>query len=268
MDFRFADQLKTVTGIVGIETFTNKYDSYEIIKVSGRRYLQGVGRYEDNWYIKFGDLKLLYFTINPILKTPPPINASPERYLKEIISDDFLLWWCEKYGLPWLEEVEPFDNVDYDAVSVSSFKNRIFKLYACSLLWNSIFFEDEQNLNLAMTLFRYKPQDFTNFNCALEKLKQELPKLISNEYQAQLKLRYSGEQGRYVFRWWTDRTFDVCFLQLATLITRSSEEIHSKQKSCRSCGRYFWGHGNQAFCSDCDRRTYWSRENKKKTQKF
>jgi hypothetical protein len=59
--------------------------------------------------------------------------------------------------------------------------------------------------------------------------------------------------------------FDYVFFQLAQLTMKPKSEVTQRLKLCRGCSQFFWGHGNRRYCSrqGCDRRTIWSRKERK-----
>ncbi|PPD57361.1 hypothetical protein JP09_009995 [Dehalogenimonas etheniformans] len=111
--------------------------------------------------------------------------------------------------------------------------------------------------------FRTKYLEKENMNM-LEAIRQNVGMCLDQQLSG-ISLHYTFLGPKFYLS--VKSLFDVCHYQLGLLTTLSLEEYQAKKrhiKTCKACGSLHWGHGNQRYCSRCDRRTVWSRERAKK----
>jgi hypothetical protein len=201
--------------------------------------------------------------------------------------------WCTEHGLPAVEAV--FQNPLFaPGLSLSLFQRETLTLVLLMDVWTALRQEDEavlarilpelweawhfQHEKAVSRHIDYRVRDTgvtdavpTAQRRALSEMERHYGKKplarqiigwVLNERLETLcpQVSWTGQRWQMGLR--EAPLFDVCYLQLASLLTKPDTEIRAHFKTCKSCEGRFWGHGNARHCSRCDRRTAWSRKDR------
>jgi hypothetical protein len=207
--------------------------------------------------VSTNELDLLLSLIE-LIKEPIDMNN-----LQESFSNDEIIKWCERYTLPGLSKHEKiqenkntsdFPTLFYNCMLLDIFYFEVTILYSLFNLWRAALEEDNEKIKHYATLLK-KDFDITKKAAVDIILSVFIDEKMKNIYMRFLNF---GENKLFLD---TDDIFSMCYFQLANLITKPSES-KKHLRECKNCRRLFWGHGNSGYCSNCDRRTVWSRKNR------
>lgn len=181
--------------------------------------------------------------------------------------------WCTKYELP---VIEALIDKGRPGLSLGLFQREALTLALLCSVWRAIFYKDKPALarDLPQLLKAWANQRRGATDCwrkvvldhaaliaksspiAREALAKMYVEEMLIERLARVNLTFA--MGDSVSRLHlTAGLFDICYLQMASLLTKTAVEIRQNLKVCQNCQQLFWGHGNRRYCprSQCDRRT-------------
>lgn len=125
------------------------------------------------------------------------------------------------------------------------------------------YYSDLQNeftkKNIKKNMFEFKN---SNWKRRLEKLTHLFSTAINTELN-EMKFSFYASTSQFTLE--ATNLFQVIMYERAILISKMNVEGKSNIKTCANpnCLAIFNGHGNKKYCNNCDRRTMWSRKNKK-----
>ncbi len=179
--------------------------------------------------------------------------------------------WCSKYGFPYWD-AEIWNKYHKQAVQVNTFCNWVSAMYLIYKLLQAINEGDSNKLNkYTLVLLRYpefkslNEKSFDEYKNKFLRRDFESRKgtanytisLIINHHIKNIDIQLSLEE-KPKFYLQATCIFDICFFQLANMISKNiSDAKHIK--TCK-CGNLFWGHGNQSYCPNCNRKTLHSQK--------
>lgn len=265
-----------------------KYEKYSIRSFLGEPYIIGGKRLDtqsDPVFrrnpTKFDGPQLLFSLIN-LVKTDKNMMFD-NKWVNESISDKDIMEWIEKYGFPYIEKVDLKDIESREILEIEkyllkasgvhlhNFKRKIAYLYGCFNLWNAIYEEDvrkiekfKKSVSVRLMWRQNRSQILSGKTEDLILLNQALSDTINFNSNIKIEVNYNEKTANYGLTLTSHSLVDIAYYQLSSLMTKSPSENKKKMKTCSSCNSIYWAnHANSKYCSNCDRRTEWSRKNKK-----
>jgi hypothetical protein len=264
------DLLEEVGNLTMVNSFNYRYEKYQFEEIEGKNYIVGKGRinqFEDN--VSFDGPELLFSLINLVTGEIPKYFDSP--HLDNIITDENIMKWCEDYGIPYTDQHfwgskelnkkgYGFDNV----LQLGMFRYKIAWLYSEFSLWMGILNEDPEEI----TKWKFGVnEDATKIIHPslneMDLIKKSLAYEVSNKTKVRVSLDYNPQKNTFEFKLLDQSLFSIAYYQFTALITKSPSDNKKKMKNCNYCNSIFWANSaKKKYCSNCDRRTIWSRRNK------
>ena len=272
--FFIGDLLDEVGKLTIVQSYNLRFEEYEIEEIKGKKFIVGKGRPANPFKNEnvFEGPELLFSLIN-LVKGPLPKYFN-EPHMDSVISDESIMKWCKKYGIPYrdtelnrlLEDEKWRDNI----LHLGMFKYKIAWLYAYFSLWKAIISEDQEEINkyrdfvkLEMETIKMLPDGPKKDD--LTYLKEALTAAVDKHFRVNIHLVYNSDSKTYEFKLASDSLIIIAYYQLASLMTKNHTENKKKMKNCAYCQSIYWAnHANSRYCPNCDRRTVWSRRNSKK----
>lgn len=264
--------LEEVGNLMSVNSFNCQFEEYTFEEFNGFKFIKGKGRPE-NPYTKdnFFDGPSLLFSLINLVKEPLPRFFDD---LDEVLLDEDILNWVKKYGIPYqdgkLNEINKDKIHRIDILYLYSFKYKLAWLYSSFSLWNAIFYEDNEEiikfdyvtkLNLKIKKTVFKNRELHN---GIDLIKEALAETIDQKTNVSIHFEYNLNTKAYEYNLKSDSLFSIAYYQLSSLMSKKYNETKKKMKKCSYCNSIYWAkHANSKYCSNCDRRTIWSRENKK-----
>lgn len=262
-----------------------KYKEYESIVVDSSEYIIAKGLIDphepkSNLYVElgiecesaaYGSFEILFSLIQLVKIKGYQSKDFDKIPDDEIISNNDIIEWCYKYGLPFFPTTQiKEDLTDSNGEKVEagfltgSFRLSLSFLYGCFNLWRAIYEKNSNDIDkYAAFLGILKNAKFKNLDEKISTLKSSFPLLSIGSIE--LRPRYDAKTDAFGFGIYTRDIFQVAYFQLATLMTKTSKEIKDNFKMCPACSSMFWGHGNRKYCPNCNRKTIWSRKQKEQS---
>lgn len=275
-----ADIGEEVGNLSEIIDINRRFKTYEIEVIENQKFIVGKGKpdfFNKNELVITGvDLVLSLVNLVKGDELPKYYNAP---HLDNVMLDEDILKWVEKYGIPYqdkkLNEIYGDGLWRFNYLHLDSFKYLLAWLYASFSLWKATIEENWQQINkykhAARTLNLFKIDDKKEKpNKPTDEIiliKKALAESVGNEARIQLGLRYNPETKQNMFTLHANSLFEIAYFQLASLMTKTPTESKASLKNCKMCNNLFWAeHGNEAFCNNpkCNKRNYWYHKNKKK----
>ena len=167
------------------------------------------------------------------------------------VSDNRLIYWLKKYGMPETDfsEKRVFAYVHLKQeymicgyIHLDKFSKAIKEFYLCFKLWKAAEYENKTDIKKYSKLLGY----------SLDTIK-EAYMLISVKIEEQLKgmdPRFIAMPERTYFYSDTTTIFNLLYHQLACYISRKGRDIDKvRLQTCVKCGESFWAsHGNEKYC--------------------
>lgn len=264
--------LEEVGNLTIVNSFHYRYEKYQFEEIEGKKYIVGKGRinqFEDN--ISFDGPELLFSLINLVTGEIPKYFNTP--HLDNIITDENIMKWCERYGMPYTDQYfwgnkelnkkgYGFDNV----LELGMFRYKIAWLYSEFSLWVGVLNEDPQKVktwDFAVKANKEAAKILHPVLNGMDLIKKALAYEISNKTKVQVSLDYNQEKGTFEFKLLDQSLFSIAYYQFAALMTKAPSDNKKKMKNCNYCNSIFWANSaKKKYCFNCDRRTVWSRRNK------
>jgi len=279
-----------VGNLIEVETINRRYAEYRKITRKAEPYIEGYGAKQESLSYSISEPSILLSLVNllhgcslprPIpakripyiddtyTKTPPP-QIFPDKWLAEAIPLEEINKWIKKYGLPYAED--SVESGGHGVLRVARFRQHIAILYSYFVVWLATLDSAlGHKLDTEMVLLGLDPGVYPDEHTKMNVSKQMLAWLLSERSETKLELLYDKKSDRFSLKLTADSLLDVCYFQLASLITNKADpkEIKNHLKTCdnRACKALFWGHGNQGYCGNpttCNPKTIWSRNQKEK----
>lgn len=256
-----------------------RFEKYKVEIIKGEKFIVGKGQselLEGHTELSFNEIHLLLSLIN-LLKGELPkqfYQRNPNvNELDSVISDEDVLKWVKVNGIPYqdkqLNKLLDDEQLRPTHLHIQLFKFRIATLYARFALWKATLEENppgiEEYKKALWTYDFHKGQDKNKDDLIL--VKKCLAQEIGTEANIRMSLRYDEDQKKNVFTLSSDSLLSIAYYQLASLMSKPYSDSKEKMKSCKSCNSLFWAnHARTKYCSSCDRRTVWSRKQRKGEQ--
>lgn len=250
-----------------IEFSFRLYSDYDVVEFNGYYYIVGKNHIKTETKILSGkDILISAIKLADILNQKgvfysyshksfigdtPEMSGLPiqiqERMrtpLKEFYADTIaviILYWCNYYGLPFLEDGKAnifddtalFYNMDLYGFQVDAFIKHLRWLHSCFYQWRYSEFDERP--------------DWLKSN---KRSKQSFEWYLSSitDSGIEYKVSYNEKRNRFDFYWSSEDLFKILNLQLALLATRKDPD--GKQiKQCHKCNDWFEAkHGRQLYC--------------------
>jgi hypothetical protein len=184
-----------------------------------------------------------------------------------------IIGFCRKYGMPFnvLKTIPDSFRADKNGgtmkygFSIQSFRYRLGFLYSFFRLWKGIQENNYKDIDeYAFCVGIANEDKFDNRVNKIATIKRMLP--LDMRGSLNLLPRYDSSSDTFGFGIYANDLFDVAYYQLAAIMTKGTD-FKENLKICPpdggGCGSIFWGHGNQKYCKKCNRKTIWSRKQKK-----
>lgn len=275
--FFIGDLKEQVGELTSIGSYHFHYNSYEIKEIEGELFIVGQGEPGTNKKDRELEGPELLFSLLGLVKNELPEDfGEPELLhdLEGVIFNGDVLKWVEAHGIPytdetlneWLNERKIRSNL----LHLETIKNDIAWLYALFILWKATIEENENDIEK----MKFALMGFEKANSMVKQLEgydkvsaimdalTEFINLHTADVNINVHFDQKSKKCRFILR--TDSLMNVAYYQFGALMTKPLAENKKKMKTCSSCHSVFWAnHANNRYCSNCDRRTVWSR---KKTQ--
>lgn len=259
------DLLHQVGNLNAVNSNNPHFESYQMQEHDGEKYIVGVGNEiaPDSEKSTFDDPELLFSLISLVTESSPGELA---------IVDKNIMNWCKTYGIPYLDDL----NCDQDEVSragtgncnmlhVQIFKYSVKNLYKKFRLWMALVNENENEIAAFSNSVDHFIERSHSTQEKVDLLKKALAKAINIESSIEFKLDYNFDTKSFEFRLSDSCLFSLAYYQFSALLTKDDSESKKKMKQCTYCQSIYWAkHANAKYCTKCNRRTIWSRKNKKR----
>ncbi|MCG0276865.1 MAG: hypothetical protein L5655_12070 [Thermosediminibacteraceae bacterium] len=221
--------------------------------------------------------EILFSFINLIKLEDKPKSITFEQLMNTISLNDAINW-IQKNGFPEIGRLyitDANDELDeitralgtYYWLSLGQFRRQAVTLYLLFHLWQALLYEDEGKI--PYYLQPLAADDVNKLSSKQQKLTAQvfISELI-NERLGKIDFRLNMDLSKPRIIFYTPSLFSAAYFQLACLITlKDKEKVGKHLKICPQekggCGNFFWGHGNSVYCPLCDRRTAYSRRQKR-----
>jgi hypothetical protein len=267
------DLLEEVGNLTMVNSFNYRYEQYGFEEIEGKKYIVGKGfinQFEDE--LSFDGPELLFSLVNLVTGEMPEFFNSP--HLDNVITEENIMEWCEKYGLPYTDqhfwENEKLNNKGYrfdNVLELNHFRYRLAWLYSQFNLWLGVINDDSEEIKKWSFAVKVNLDAINILHPSLteiDSIKKALAYEISNITKVKVSLDYNVLKGTFEFKLLDQSLFSIAYYQFAALTTKSPSDSKKKMKNCNYCNSIFWANSaKKKYCSNCDRRTIWSRRNKK-----
>jgi ribosomal protein S27AE len=198
-----------------------------------------------------------FFEIMSVLKD---IDVTKNFDTGENISTVKVLELCKIYGIKHDNDLQKQYNNTF-GFDLWRFKYRLYSLYLCFAAYAAI--HEENYKLLAKIIPGIDRKGVTKEHDVLEYAKEWLS-LSCGNISVALKPSPTG------FVLASEATGIISACRVFIALMAASIKVQGDQiiniKTCPNCGDFFSGHGNKKYCSRCDRRTIWAREQRRKTE--
>lgn len=171
-------------------------------------------------------------------------------------------------------EIREFGFVE--GLIIKDFKKQIYELKRRFSIYYGIVNDDKQflmNILEKDIIFAEKwlppitPNNKITQNNIIEFAKDALINVF-NDYSFSIVLYHEKKLGTFKFKFTAKNLIEACNLFLSQILTMDLNYTKSNIKICANpeCGRTFEGHKNKKYCDLCNRKTIWSRNNKKQKE--
>lgn len=275
-----ADLQEEVGDLSEVLKINPKYETYEIELIEGKRFIVGKGKpdFLNKKEVTISGVDLLLSLVNLIKEDEEFPHYYNEPHMDPVISDDDVLKWVEKYGIPYkdrkLNEIYGDEIWRFDYLHLGHFKYRLAWLYTSFSLWKGLIEEDRQQIekfkHAANTLLGWLKIEDEKINpgnptSEIILIKKALAQSIGDKAHIQLGLRYHSDLDQNVFTLQANSLFDIAYYQLGSLMTKTPSDSKKSLKSCSSCHSLFWAkHKNSKYCHNpkCNRKNTYYHKNK------
>gem|GEM_PF-4144263 len=262
---------------------------------AGGEYLWADGHIKDKKLTRYDNPSLLfsfaglvqlphsYWSIEELVKkTTSDMNSD----MKKAIPDKKIIKFCKKFGMPYWEEDDgknlflPVSDLLHEgqffilnhiampqvALRLFSFRFRVILLYIHFQLWHALYSGENKNGIIDEYVKRVLIKEGSVEKTASMRLSDETAMNLRN---LRITSKYEKNSNSFVLGIRALDLFDIAYFQLANLLTMKDAVVQRHLKTCsnQECGHLFWGeHGHNRYCPLCDRRTIYSRRNKKEVK--
>lgn len=264
-----SDLSEEVGNLTAVTARNYRFEKYEFEEKEGEKFIVGKGKHVnlENNNTDIAGFDLLFSLINLVKGTfvfkesQKDLNISQ---MENLVSDEYIMKWVQEYGFP-------FDTTlsrNFNEFNLKHFRNRLAKLYSIFSLWKSIVNEDSDGINTfsPILLGRVKwVKRFKNLKdySEIELLKEALADRVSRGADITINLIYDNDIKGFKFALVSRSLFYIAYYQLSALMTKPITDTNKKMKVCDYCSSIFWtNNSNRKYCSNCNRKTIWSRNNK------
>lgn len=245
------DLTHEVGNLSKVDSLNFMYEDYDFKDINGEKFIIGKGKLINNPFKNKNpfDKPELLFSLILLVKGP-----------QEIISDEDLMKWICKYGMPHT------DNQLY----IRKFKQSVEWLYGLFSLWKALFEEDQEEIKKLKSvvdselivnqyLLDNKNKDETTL------IKEALATAVSDGIKVNLQVEYNPRTKGFDYVLKSETLLSIAYCQLSGLMTKPQTEIKKSLKTCQMCNKIYWAdRSNSKYCKNkgCSKQNRWNKNNK------